>query len=279
MIKRFSFKNRALLLLTLPVLLSACSGEQKPAEGTPEALLAAEGEWSLVEERQAPSPQQKHMNSRLQVNPAQTQGHNAYTKTVEESPANEDVHFRVLRLERQMDALQGNFDKIIPPLAGRANADRDLSRAAEEIQASRQNEMAAANLAAPKKPEAKLSAVKPVAAKPAIGGALTVSGLRVGDHPGKTRLVLDLNGSSKFTADLDPAENILVIELPGAGWSAAAQKSFGNHPLLKAYSTQSANGSTRLVIELKKAAKLGMKTAMAPNATYANHRIVLDLVP
>jgi hypothetical protein len=287
MIRRFSYKNHLVLLLTLPLILAACSGEQKPADGTPEALLVAEGQWPLVEERQAQSPQQKHMNSRKQVSPSQTEGHNGYTQTVEESAAHEDVHFRVLRLERQMSALQGDFDKILPPLSDRAKADQALGRAVDDIQGARKAQTLSEPQRTAKPQAAATTAPSPAAEKPktaspqpqkAKPGALAVSSLRVGDHPGKTRIVLDLTGPGKFSADLDGAENILLIELPGAQWLAAAQKSFGAHPLLQSYSVQSSGDSTRLVVALKKAAKLGTQESLSPNATYNNHRIVIDLL-
>lgn len=257
--------------------------EQKPAAGSPEALLEAEGDWALVEDKKAADPEKQHMDSRKQVNPSQTQGHNAYTEKVSDSGANDDVHFRVLRLERQMENLQGDVDKLLPPLGAKAKADRDLNTAVEEIQSARMGEIKpypmkeapptakaeAKPVPAPKKAEA------PV--KPAVGGALQVTGVRVGDHPGKTRLVLDLTGPSKFTADLDSAENLLVVELPGAAWSAAATKSFGGHALLKSYSTQKSGDGTRLVFELKKSSKLTMKSSLPPNSTYGHYRVVMDL--
>lgn len=298
MLRRFPYACRFALLFSASAVLFSCSSEPpKPAEGSPEALLAAEGEWALVEDKQAPSPQQKHMQSRKQVNPSQTQGHNAYTKTVAESDANDDVHFRVLRLERQMNALQGDFDKILPPLSQRAQADRALNEAVEDIQGRQQGFAAPEPTKVPepmkladkpaKKPEQPrtASAARPAVQKPEAAkaqkpasGALAVTGVRLGDHPGKSRIVLDLSAQPKFSAELDSAENIVLVELPGAAWSAPAQKTYSNHPLIKSYSAQSSDGITRLVIELKKSAKIGMKEVLPPNPTYANHRIVLDLV-
>jgi hypothetical protein len=296
---RFSHSARLGLLFASSLVVFACSGEQKHAAGSPEALLEAEGDWALVEDKQAPTPEQKHMVSRQKVKPGQqTQGHNAYTKKVAESGANDDVHFRVLRLERQMDALQGNFDKILPPLGQKAMADRELNKAVEEIHSDRLAEAAVEKAPPPpmlKAPVEKIEpyplkeAAAPLAVKKEVvamtttpapksvsGGALEVSSVRVGEHTGSTRLVLDTSGPSKFTADLDAAENLLVVELPGVAWNAAAQKAFGNSPLLKSYSAQPSGGGTRLVIELKKTAKLTMKTALPPNEVHG-HRIVFDL--
>lgn len=291
---RFPVHLRCALLLGVSLLAAGCTGGKKPVTGSPEALLEAEGEWALVEE-QAPNPQQKHMSSRKQVNPqAQTGGHNSYTQSVAESGANDDVHFRVLRLERQMSDLQQDFDKILPPLGQKARADRELNTAVEEIEASRIAEIkpaapvpeAKAPAEPPKKAEKAeqpvVSESKPVAEVPpakagAPSGALSVTGVRVGDHPGKTRLVFDLTGPTKFTAELDAAENLLVVELPGASSGLAAEKNFGGHPLLKSYSAQSSPEGTRLVFELKKSARLAMKTSMLPNPTYMHHRVVIDL--
>jgi len=103
-----------------------------------------------------------------------------------------------------------------------------------------------------------------------------VRALRTGEHPGKTRLVLDLTGESKYRADIDNEENLLLIELSDAGWSAASQKLM-NHPLIKGYSTQAApNGGTILALELKKPVKILGSSALKPNAQYGN-RIYLDI--
>ena len=72
---------------------------------------------------------------------------------------------------------------------------------------------------------------------------------------------------------------LLLIEIAGAGWKAASQKAFAKHPLVAGYSAHdNGNGGTMLVLELKRAVKVGMNTAMKPAKAGGYHRIVFDLM-
>lgn len=291
------------LCLALAVLapVSACSPSSSAKQGSPESLLeAGEGEWKLVEEKRTPSPEQRHMQSRRQVNPNKSSA--GYTEDVRLSHAGEDVHFRVLRLERQMNTLRSDFDKILPPLAEGARAGKSLEVAIAEIQTAAgdtgaSDKVLAEAAAAPvpveskddgsaetvsrKLPETEQSQEVAAASGKQVfvpAGAIQVTSLRTGEHPGRTRLVLDVSGPLKFSADMDAAENILVVELPPVAWSAPERKVFTSHPLLKGYNVQTSSEGTRLVIEMRKSAKLAMKTALPPNDSYG-HRIVLDIAP
>ncbi|HEY0901505.1 MAG TPA: hypothetical protein VGD95_05225, partial [Micavibrio sp.] len=55
---------------------------------------------------------------------------------------------------------------------------------------------------------------------PVISGN-AVSAIRFGVDQDKTRIVFDANAAITYKKDLDNAENLLVIELPGLGWSAS----------------------------------------------------------
>lgn len=115
----------------------------------------------------------------------------------------------------------------------------------------------------------------PAPASSGSTGAM-VSNLRTGEHPGKTRLVLDLTSASSYKADIDNNEKLLLIELGNAGWSAAQQKAL-NNPLIKGYTTQqTANGGTILALELKKPVKILGSSALKPNGQ-TGHRIYFDL--
>jgi hypothetical protein len=104
-----------------------------------------------------------------------------------------------------------------------------------------------------------------------------VMDIRIGEHPGKTRIVLDLQGKSSFTADLDNAEKILVIEIPSAGWKAALQKSLSSSPILSSYRVeQLGNGGTMLIVQLKKSASVSYKGSM-DDAKTGGQRLIIDL--
>lgn len=289
---------------------TAAPGER--AETT-EDILAAEGSWAMIEDRQsAGDPVNLHSNARKQVNPANKAKRQFIPEErlagVGGTHGGEDVHFRLVRIEREVSNLRDDFDKLLPPLSNLIVSDNQLDKTIQEISARPAHkppvpeearvfndtgttseallDSTRKTEAAPLRPLGSASAQpaparEPVAmaaaSQPASGsGATVVRGIRTGEHPGKTRLVLDLTGASKYRADIDNDENLLLIELSDAGWTAAEQKLM-NHPLIKGYTTQaSGNGGTILALELKKPAKILGSAALKPNAQYGN-RIYLDL--
>lgn len=213
--------------------------------------MDAEGEWTLVEEDRTPEPVKHHMDVRKQVDPTQLSKSRSYTENVAHDGTNEEVHFRVLRLERQMADLRQDVDDIKPKV------DSLMTR------------QAAAKAVQPK-PVHKTKAVS--------GGPLRVTGLRAGQHPGKARLVLDVSGAAKFSYDLDNNEKLLVIELPDVAWDTTSERSLSGFVPLKGYSAQKSGKGTRLVVNLSVASKIVMSTAMKPNHKYG-HRVVFDIAP
>lgn len=113
-------------------------------------------------------------------------------------------------------------------------------------------------------------------ASPAIQGDVTVKRLRIGEHSDKTRLVLDVGGKPQYSYDLDNSENLLVIELPNAGWSGQQSWSSSKVPLMASYSVQPSGDGSRLIIQLKKPVRVIKDTILAPNGS-PDHRLVIDL--
>jgi N-acetylmuramoyl-L-alanine amidase len=111
---------------------------------------------------------------------------------------------------------------------------------------------------------------------PPAAMASSVMDIRIGEHPGKTRIVLDVRGKTGFTADLDNQEKILVAELPEAGWNATAQKTLSSSPLIASYRTEALdNGGTLLIVQLKKSASIAYKGAMDDPGK--GQRLIIDL--
>jgi len=125
-------------------------------------------------------------------------------------------------------------------------------------------------------------AAKPASPTPeaaATSQGVAVMDIRVGEHPDKTRVVLDVRGKSSFTTDLDNQEKILVIEIPEAGWNAKPQMTFADSPTIASYSVQkSGDHGTRLVITLKKSAVISYKGTM-DNDTKTGQKLVIDIAP
>ena len=113
---------------------------------------------------------------------------------------------------------------------------------------------------------------------PAVAGQNVIS-IRIGEHPDKTRIVLDASGKPQYSYDLDNNEKIFIVELPGTGWTATAQQTFSSSPLLQSYRTDSLNGNgTRLIIQLKKAASVAYSSKIGGKQA-GQERIVIDLAP
>lgn len=119
-------------------------------------------------------------------------------------------------------------------------------------------------------------APQPSPAVPDVHSA-TVKDIRIGEHPDKIRIVLDLDGKPSFTADLDNNEKILIVELPKTGWNTQVQKNISGNPLLSSYDIEPMDdGGTMLVLQLKKASSISYKTAIGnPDGS---SRIVIDLL-
>ena len=101
--------------------------------------------------------------------------------------------------------------------------------------------------------------------------------MRVGEHPGKTRMVFDMTGASSYRYDLDNAENLLVLEIANAGWAAAATQNFTKSPIIQSYSTQAMDGGgTRVIMQLKRAANVAYEAVLKPEGANG-HRLVIDL--
>jgi len=105
--------------------------------------------------------------------------------------------------------------------------------------------------------------------------------LRVGDHSGKTRLVLETGGTMAFRADLDNAENLLVIELPDADATGTGGKeSVADAHTVKSWSVEAMEGGAgvRVIVELQGSVSI-QKTLAVPASGESGARIVVDLAP
>lgn len=134
-----------------------------------------------------------------------------------------------------------------------------------------------APVAAATAPPVPLTSQAPAAQVPPATQGTAVRDVRVGEHPGKTRIVLDVSGKTSFTADLDNQERILVIEIPEAGWTTALQKDFSASPLLSSYRVEAlGDRGSLLIFQIKKPATIAYKAAM-DNPGGKTQRIVIDL--
>ncbi|MCB9990420.1 MAG: AMIN domain-containing protein [Rhodospirillales bacterium] len=211
-----------------------------------------------------------------------------------DSRADQDT--RLSRVERAVTALHRDVKTLAPPILRLITVERDIqalvAQLAELTQAPAVPASApAAYIPTPVSPAGttvRQPAYQPAATAPkqtgsggmtntAGKGSVTVHKLRTGEHPDKTRIVLDVSGPASYRYDLDNKEHLLVIELPGANWAAPTQwKAKSKSPLLASYSVTPMDNGQRVVIQLKKDTSVKYETVIKANG-YKDYRIVIDL--
>ncbi len=106
------------------------------------------------------------------------------------------------------------------------------------------------------------------------GGKIT--SIRFGEHPDKTRIVMDVTDDIAFDYDVDNNEQILVLEL-GGDWSGIAQRSVSDSAMISSYSASpDGRGGTRMALQLKKAGQVSWAQHIPP-ADGKGHRVVIDI--
>lgn len=110
------------------------------------------------------------------------------------------------------------------------------------------------------------------------GSASTIRALRLGEHANKTRLVFDVTTKPVYRTDLDNNEKLLVVEIDNAAWSGKIPSTLSS-PMIQSYSTQALenNAGTRIIMVLKKSAKISTQEVLNPESANGPYRLVLDL--
>lgn len=110
-----------------------------------------------------------------------------------------------------------------------------------------------------------------VAAEPAV------TGLRIGQHPSKTRIVLDVSGRVAFETFVLSDPYRVVVDLPEVKWRLKNGK-VGRKGTVSAYRYGLfEKGKARLVLDVKKPVKV-KKAFLLPPSGKNRYRIVVDLI-
>lgn len=116
-------------------------------------------------------------------------------------------------------------------------------------------------------------------AAPVVGAApLAVEGVRVGVHPDKTRVVLDLSAPAQFEAFALTGPDRVVVDLPPAQWrGGGVARPPGAAVVSLRHGVRATDGGMRLVLEM--AAPTSVASAFVlPAQGGKPDRLVLDLV-
>ena len=224
-----------------------------------------------------------------------------------ENLSNSDQRFD--RLENAVVDMRREFEAVKPAIVRLVAVEEDIQQMVEQLELLASQEQQARSAPIKREPlnqpqslvptdlttpqtsggvpqamEPKTAPAKPMAPKEPMkqemsyGGPI-VKNLRTGRHSDKIRLVLDMSSKTPYSVDLDASENLLVIELPEAGWSGTRSKNFGmKAALLSSYSVESINAGkgTRIIIALKKSTAILKKDLIPPGVT-PHYRMYIDL--
>jgi len=202
---------------------------------------------------------------------------------------------RIDRLERAVQQMRNEFNSVKPSITRLSGLENEIQTLIQELQtlnetgnvpvapqrlAPRQKIMAEQPHMAPKKVQPRKITTKSSYQKksppPVSNGKATIYDLRIGEHPNRTRIVMDTNSKTGFNVDIDNNEKIAVIDLPQAGWSAAKSKSLAKSNFVSSYSVESSEEGHILILQLKRNAKVTYKGDLKGSSGSAR-RLVLDL--
>lgn len=245
---------RAFLLSLFPLFIcllavSACqpryTGKPNPnlsAEDPSDLLEAEEGSWLLVEEDRQATPIQQNLLARGEVEPDKISKKNKHTKSVKDSHAKDENHFRVLKLERQLPG--------------------EIATGLYDIEDD-----------APSSPQMEMFPIQD-----SISDAVRVLGVRTGEHPGKTRIVLDVAEKTSYSVDVRAAGQMVVIDLPNASWDAGNSEAFAKSGVLESYIVD-AKGKmgASMILKTRKPVRVLNKMLLDPVSSGGNYRIVVDI--
>lgn len=201
-----------------------------------------------------------------------------------------DIEGRLSSLENKVGSLEKDMTAAKPTLAKVEVIERQFRSLSLELDRIDQESLSGSAPALKPNQTAKVEpikqdrpiATKPITAKhnipkaqPTTGKAVT--GVRFGSQSNsKTRIVVDGGAPVSMTADLDNQEKILVLEIKGLDWKTALSKSNISSPLITSYTAQNTDNGSRLVLQLKRAVRVGKVQSLGPEGSNG-HRAFLDL--
>lgn len=204
-------------------------------------------------------PLRAHMRARKRVNPNDRSSKRRYTRLV--GSANSAPRTR---------SSSSRVASFIPPIPSRKPV-----LGAVAVASSRPASVVRASSSPMPRPKPRASTQKVSVAK---SMAHKITNMRVGNHPGKTRIVFDVNAPVTATTEVTSGGRVLYLTFENADWQAASVGSFATHPVLSSYEARVSDVGAIVKIELKKPAKVSSPKRYPPNTQYSNHRISIDIL-
>ncbi len=105
----------------------------------------------------------------------------------------------------------------------------------------------------------------------------TVNSIRVGTHPGKSRIVIDMDAKIPFSYDIIEDSNLLLVTLPFTKWETEREKIFTSHHFVVAYLAEEiSTGGMIVAFKMEQPFDVLYKAIYAPNEA-RGHRIIFDV--
>lgn len=255
-----SFSNRWFFIPAVMLILGGCVNSGYKPVGTTKAssaenILDAEGAYPLVEQTDK-DPEAAHQATRKKVNPKNLAKSGTYTGNAKTANVDEQVHTRVLKMERDVEIVATEFKGL-----------KNVYQNNVEPASGESTRVAMA------------SAPEPVLSKSLKTQGGKVEKVRTGEYPNRTRLVLDLNAPAEFAYDIDEKQNLLVIRLSATEWGAPKEKVYGKSAALQAYAAKIAdNGQALIAFKLKGPSRVLRSEKLGKNAD-GHYRIFFDVAP
>ena len=201
---------------------------------------------------------------------------------------------RLDRLERAVQDMRHEFDLVKPSIKRLMAVEGDIQSLITELQKLSENPSIATP---PKRPivTPPVSGSKRTIKRPANivrktkkslqtqspppiqNGRANIYGIRIGEHPGKTRIVMDSNTKTSFSTDIDNNEKIMIIELSRADWTAKTAQSFSKSPFISSFKVEPSGDGQLVIFQLKRNASIGYKADISA-LNKSGRRFVIDLI-
>ena len=183
-----------------------------------------------------------------------------------------DLTVKARALENQISAMVSDLDHLRQKINGYSK----MVMTVEPVQATEPAKGAPqAILPVPEKPEVKKVDKPTPTYTTTTSDKNGIVGVRYGAHKTYTRLVLDINGSTKHTMDFDKEAGIVTITLPNTAWATVKNKTYKSSRVM-GYEAQAAGQGTTIAIAVKNADKVKTSTIGATKGNPA--RIVVDVM-
>jgi len=230
--------------------------------------------------------------SRMEPVPVKTiQAQNSVNKNLFGSSLRSDDE-RLSRLERAVQELRNDFDTVSPSIKRLMAIEADIqdligelrklstepSRSFGSNNTGKPPEIIRTKQAPVKKATSSKKTYQTKSAPPVQNGMATVYDLRTGQHPGKTRLVMDTNTKTNFSVDIDNSENIMVIDMPNTNWTASMSGTVAKSSVIQSYNVEKNGDGVLFIAQLKRNARIAYKDDL-PSNSGSGRRIVIDVAP